>query len=180
SLPSLRTLGIPLEVIQAARPEGAPSYVISYAPSATVFAQLRQKKKRQGTPSLLALGDPAFAMVGKGEEARTRNSLAPLPGPRVEVEALTKLFTSAESLLGADASESKLTDLARKDQLKTFHYVHLATHGFADGERPMQSSLALSDKGLADPVRELLRGRPAWTGRLTAGAMLGGGGGGGG
>jgi CHAT domain-containing protein/tetratricopeptide (TPR) repeat protein len=174
SLPSVRLNSVPLEVVQAARPEGAPSYVISYAPSATVFAQMRQKKKRSGTPSLLALGDPAFATVGKGDEVRTRNGLAPLPGTRVEVEAITKLFSSSESLLGSDASEAKLTELAREDQLKAFHYVHLATHGFADGERPMQSALALSDKGLGDPVRELLRGRPAWTGRLTAGQILSG------
>jgi CHAT domain-containing protein/Tfp pilus assembly protein PilF len=172
SLPSVRLRDLPLEVLQAARPEKDPSYTISYAPSATVYAQLRNKKKRDDAANLLALGNPTFATVGEGEEVRTRNGLKPLPGTRREVSSLAKLFTASETLLGRDASEAKLRELVEKDQLKTYRYVHLATHGWADGERPMQSFLSLSDRGLPDPVREVLRGRPAQTGRLTAGQIL--------
>jgi tetratricopeptide (TPR) repeat protein len=55
--------GVPVEALQEARPADRARYTISYAPSATVFAWLRERRRpdpRTGPLRLLALGDPAF------------------------------------------------------------------------------------------------------------------------
>ena len=71
-----------------------------------------------------------------------------LPGTRREVEAIAGLFTAngskAEKLLGADANERQLDRLAHTNQLRSFRYVHLATHAKPDPRGGMQSFLALA------------------------------------
>jgi tetratricopeptide (TPR) repeat protein len=55
--------GVPVEALQEARRGDGESYTISYAPSGTIFAWLRERRRpepRSGPPRLLALGDPAF------------------------------------------------------------------------------------------------------------------------
>jgi hypothetical protein len=47
--------GIPVEAL-------TDRYVVSYAPSGSVFARVRQKHRSLETPTLLALGDPNFAL----------------------------------------------------------------------------------------------------------------------
>jgi tetratricopeptide (TPR) repeat protein len=49
--------GVPVEVL-------TDRYLVSYAPSGTVFARLRQKHRPLASPTLLALGDPNFAGPG--------------------------------------------------------------------------------------------------------------------
>ncbi len=62
-LPSPALAGIPVEALLEARPKESPRYVVSYAPSGTMFAWLRERRRedrdRPGQPRhLLALGDP--------------------------------------------------------------------------------------------------------------------------
>jgi len=64
-LPAPAVAGVPVETL-------APDFTISYAPSATLFAYLRQQPKRAGA-GLLALADPVFD--------RPRDRIAPLPLP---------------------------------------------------------------------------------------------------
>jgi CHAT domain-containing protein len=75
-------------------------------------------------------------------------------------------------LLGASASEARLEALAGEGRLKGYRYLHFATHGQADGEQPLRSFLALADRDLPDPLKQVLAGKPAYTGRLTAGHIL--------
>jgi CHAT domain-containing protein len=89
------------------------------------------------------------------------------------VRALARLFAGSETLLGDSASEARLEALARQDKLKDYRYLHFATHGLADSERPLRSFLALADRDLPDPLKQVLAGKPAYTGRLTAGHILG-------
>jgi tetratricopeptide (TPR) repeat protein len=56
-VPVGRMAGIPVEVL-------TDRYLVSYAPSATVFARLAQKHRPLEAPTLLALGDPSFALPG--------------------------------------------------------------------------------------------------------------------
>jgi tetratricopeptide (TPR) repeat protein len=105
--------------------------------------------------------------------ARTRDAVfRALPGTRREVEALARFFDKAETLLGADASEQQLGERAGKGELKAYRYLHFATHGLADAVRPLRSFLALADRDLPDPLTRVLAGKPAYTGRLSAGHIL--------
>jgi tetratricopeptide (TPR) repeat protein len=67
-LPAVRHL----VVVAAGRMASIPAealtdrYLISYAPSGTVFARLRQKHRPLESPSLLGLGDPNFALPDAG------------------------------------------------------------------------------------------------------------------
>jgi hypothetical protein len=58
-VPAGRMAGIPVEVL-------TDRYTVSYAPSATVFARLRQKHRSLESPTLLALGDANFASPQSG------------------------------------------------------------------------------------------------------------------
>jgi CHAT domain-containing protein/tetratricopeptide (TPR) repeat protein len=278
-LPSANLAGVPLEVLLAGRPEGAPGYTVSYAPSATLFAWLSEQTTRvtaARAPRLLALGDPAFAPAydlaarppppasgllltrvlpgrsaaraglrpgdvllryggaelkrpadlmaalkksapggaGKGgveaqflragkvgtvrlpagplglsvdrqaaaEAVRARRrgeallarvrgeGFKPLPGTRREVEALARLFGKADTLLGEQARAARLAALAERGELKGYRYLHLATHGLADAEHPMESFLALARNDATDPLNHFSAPAP---GRLTAGEILG-------
>jgi CHAT domain-containing protein len=173
--------GIPTEALLATQP-GTPALTISYAPSATLLAWLRERHRdadaaEAGPGRLLALGDPAFThrpqSAGDGPLLTARGaSFTPLPGSRREVEAIARLFSSADTLLGTDASEQRLDELAGAGRLRQYRYLHLATHGMINRAQPMLSFLALAQDGLPDPVEQVLHGRPAYSGRLTAADIL--------
>ena len=64
-LTSPRLAGIPIEALLEARPPDRPRYTVSYAPSGTIFAWLRERPRPRpmtatGPRHLLALGDPRF------------------------------------------------------------------------------------------------------------------------
>jgi CHAT domain-containing protein len=129
--------GVPVEAL-------TDRFVVSYAPSATVFAGLHGDRPAAGEPSLLAVGDP----TDPGDGA------APLPGTRAEVAAVARLFANPRVLLGADASEANLDQLAGGD-LGRFRYIHFATHGLLDDRRPLASALALAGGGRLTAERVL-------------------------
>src|SRR5262249_4030099 len=113
-LPSEELSGLPLEAL-------TDRFTISYAPSGTMLARLREKRRSAlGTGGkklerLLALGDPIFRTT------KTDPVFVSLPGTRREVEVIAPLFPQADRLLGADAGKVKLTalekDLGRYDVL---------------------------------------------------------------
>jgi tetratricopeptide (TPR) repeat protein len=99
----------------------------------------------------------------------------PLPGTRVEVEALRRLFGDAPPprlLLGSQASEHELYALAKGGELGKYRYVHLATHGEVDNSLPLRSAIILSRDALPDPLKQLDAGLPAFDGRLEAREVL--------
>jgi tetratricopeptide (TPR) repeat protein len=98
-----------------------------------------------------------------------------LPGTRVEVEALHRLFrdrSEPKLLFDSDASEQRLDELAGSGELGKYRYVHLATHGEVDEAFPLRSAVILSRDTLPDPQKQLLAGKPVYDGRLTAEEML--------
>jgi tetratricopeptide (TPR) repeat protein len=100
---------------------------------------------------------------------------AQLPGTRVEVESLRRLFAAEPKplvLFDSEASEQKLDALAATGELSKYRYLHLATHGEVDNTRALRSAVLLSRDSLPDAEQQLLAGKPVYDGRLTAEEML--------
>jgi len=104
---------------------------IAYVPAASVLKWCRtrrdQQRGRKQQLEIVALGDPVYAA-----------DLDRLPGTRREVDSIRRSFEKSSALLGKDATESKLFELAPKAR-----YLHLATHLLAD-ERQQTSYSALA------------------------------------
>ena len=94
-----------------------------------------------------------------------------LAGTRAEVEAIAGLFSKARKLMGQEATEKALEELAESGELKQFRYLHLGTHGELDTERAMLSALILADERSPDHLDVLVSGKPYYDGRLTAAQM---------
>src|SRR5262249_32289700 len=84
--------------------------------------------------------------------ARGGGEFVPLPGTQYEVDALVRLFRSADRparvLLGADASEQELDRIAASGELGRFGLVHLAAHGVIDEDVPGRSAIILTQAAL--------------------------------
>jgi hypothetical protein len=125
---------------------------------------------------------PQPAPIAIADEREFRQELAatrsgsevfdPLPRTRDEIKAMEKLFQSDDRpqriLLGADASESKLDDLAAAaGGLKQFGVIHLATHAVINEGVPARSAAILTQAGLPDPLDQALNHKPVYDGRLS-------------
>ena len=117
-LPSAVLAGVPVEAF-------AQGYTVSYAISGTLYA--RQHPKSELTSNgLLALADPVFERPRVGSASRRGlddglsrgddDTWLPLPGTRIEAEALRQLAASehATVLQESEASEQKLYALAQE------------------------------------------------------------------
>jgi CHAT domain-containing protein len=78
----------------------------------------------------------------------------------------------AELLLGSDASEQRLEQLARESQLATYRILHFATHGQMDPGIASRSALLLARDKLPDPLAQAKAGKKVYTGRLTVDTIL--------
>jgi CHAT domain-containing protein/tetratricopeptide (TPR) repeat protein len=195
-IPSGAMLGMPVETL--ADGDGVllgDRFAVSYAPSATIYAWLRENAASGGEATgsgMLLLGDPPFtsahldAMESEGAGAAGSASggvrsgtaldegvgalaaLPRLPGSRTEVALLSDLVPESTVLLGADASEQALVDLARTGSLSAFGTIHLATHALVDDQQPERSALVLSQVGLPDPLEAAISGERIYDGLLTA------------
>jgi tetratricopeptide (TPR) repeat protein len=104
---------------------------------------------------------------------RTRGEpFAPLPGTRREVQGIARLFDRPEVLLGSDASEQRLDQLAASGRLREFDFLLLATHGVFDPQVAMHSALILAQDRLPDSLERVLAGQDAYDGRVTAEQIL--------
>lgn len=113
------------------------SHVISYSNSATLYAQLEERDKKNG-------GLLAFAPMFSGEQIEVnpnRDKLLPLPHNKREVDQILKSF-SGQSYVNENASLQNFTS-----QLSNYSMLHLATHAVFDDTAPEYSYLAFSSKG---------------------------------
>jgi CHAT domain-containing protein len=106
--------------------------------------------------------------------SRSRDEVKPLPGSRYEVKALQTLFTRAEVLLGSDASEQRLDNLAAEGRLQAFRVLHFATHGQINPTTASRSALLVARDRLPDPLEQSRLGRKVYDGRLTVAAIASG------
>jgi CHAT domain-containing protein len=138
-------------------------------------------KVRPGRLGVILADDPAPLALARRQESahqlRTAlrgDAFSPLPGTRREVEAITALTAAqhgrVEKFLGAAASEEQLQRLAAQERLRSFRYLHLATHGKPDLHRGLCSYLALAQGNRADPLTAA--GEETCDGKLTAEEIL--------
>ena len=177
---------------------------ILYGPSATVLASMRSSaglpdgesaRDSASRTQLVAVCDPIFERVESGETqpisagtaqyalstraAYTRgafSSLAPLPGTRLEVNAIVGSMNEGAGrvvvLAGEDASLPRL-----EQELESPRFLHFATHGIVlTGERVYESALALTVPRTLTPhdtgflrLGDLLTG---WEGRLEGSELV--------
>ncbi|HEX3085927.1 MAG TPA: CHAT domain-containing tetratricopeptide repeat protein [Pyrinomonadaceae bacterium] len=134
-------------------------FAITYAPSASALAAIRTGGSASAARGLLAFGDPVYYDSENEPERAPDKSANPisraymergldlrrLPYTRTEVNDIAGLFPSADRkvFLGADANEKNV----KSERLDNFRYVHFATHGIVDEEKPARSGVILSLKG---------------------------------
>lgn len=119
------------------------THVVSYAPSASVLLQLHgapNTEVQDSRRALLAVGDPVFS-----PESR----LARLPYSGAEVSAIADMFDAgqADVLMTESASESSVKIALGK---QGYRYVHFATHGIVNEDRPDFSGIAFALGGSTD------------------------------
>jgi CHAT domain-containing protein len=126
--------------------------------------------KRPAAEALVAWRASDYLQV-----AQRADPIQPLPGTRVEVEALARLVPQAKLLLGSDASEQTLEQMARAGQLHQYRLIHLATHGQVNEDWPTESALLLAQdrisRQLNDQVARALGSKKPLDGRLTVGTI---------
>jgi CHAT domain-containing protein/uncharacterized protein HemY len=133
--------------LYSALPFLVKKYPVSYVQSASVLKSLISEKSvakisEPDNKKLVAFGDPVY----KSENDTSRSSAGNyqrLEFSAKEIENIASLFKkgNADIYLRNDATEE---NVKREGELKKFNYVHFATHGFIDENKPDFSSLVLT------------------------------------
>jgi len=173
-MPSPGLQGVPIDVL------APPEAVVTYAPSATLWAWLRHRAANAPDPArgerLLALGDPNFEDPRQAARGLKHVRWAPLPGTRQEVASLAELCrrqqVAADVFLGSAASQQTVLGMVAREALASYRFLHFATHGEANPHVPLRSRLVLAQDGLPDPLTEQRAADRVVTGELTAEAVL--------
>jgi len=99
------------------------AFAVSYAPSASIYAQCCQKRVNQAGGSLiLGVPDPRA------------------PAIREEIQSVARTLPKPEVLLGRRASARSLQEKGARSRL-----IHIATHGFFRQDNPIFSGIRLGD-----------------------------------
>jgi len=122
-------------------------YSIHYVYSASLFQQLKLRKKGATNNRMLAIA-PSYEKAEKkllasrsGVERTIRKNLNKLPGVQEEVQQLDGLFQGA-FLYGLDANEASF-----KEKATGFGILHFAMHGLLDSKNSTNSSLVFTENG---------------------------------
>jgi CHAT domain-containing protein/tetratricopeptide (TPR) repeat protein len=128
-------------------------FAVTYAPSVSALASLRDYHKETGAPqkAFVAYSDPnydqqnapavvvALRSAGDGQQLK----LGRLLNSRREVEGIAKLFAKNEADLYLEDSASE-ENVKAKDRLSRYRIVHFSAHGLVNEMRPRFSSIVLS------------------------------------
>ena len=116
---------------------------ITYVSSATAWLQLAKRSPVTYSHDLLAVGNPDFGGTNAMSALRN-NPLEQLPFTGAEIESVQQVVgpdSRSVVLLGSDATEE---GVRRASAGGTYRFVHFATHGLIDDNRPDYSALALT------------------------------------
>ncbi|MFO0867033.1 MAG: CHAT domain-containing tetratricopeptide repeat protein [Gemmataceae bacterium] len=152
-LPSIRMAGIPIEAL-------SDHYLVSYAPSATLYAWLKEKPE-PAKEGMLLVGNATYGKTAGGRSAGFQR----LPGAAQEAALLSDWMKDRGIPVDAITAEDATASVLRKRiaaNASAFRYLHIAAHGKASWERGLSSFLALG--------RE--HDSPAAFSRITAGEIL--------
>lgn len=150
--------GAPLEcMLDSASVPLGERFVVSYAPSALLYAESELQRAREQTPrewTALLVGDPVAAS--------TAATGAVLAGGRREVRDLAARLPSPTVLLGVEANAARLRQLARTNALGRYRLMHFATHAVAESTWRGESALLLAS-GLPGGGDGRITDREIWT-----------------
>ena len=121
-------------------------YPVSYAQSASVLKTLISKssvteKQAKTTRNLLAFGDPLY----EDTLFKSKTRFPRLEFSSKEIENISSFFQGGSPViyLRNNATEE---NLKRNNELDKFNYIHFATHGLIDEDKPDLSSLVLTSE----------------------------------
>ncbi len=140
---------------------------IHYLPSATTLQSIRTEAQNRPTAprSIALIADPVFQAndprVTNGVAATSTSELSlaaqnvaaatrvargedwnRLPNTRLEAQTILKLFPPDSSLSFLDFNANRTN--AQSEQLAQYRFIHWATHGFANTEKPELSGVVMS------------------------------------
>lgn len=139
-------------------------YKISYAPSASSFVFLVNKKTEVKTlKSLLAIGNPDYSPAMPRYDKQKKSygetlreiylnngfDFSSLPYTKDEVLQISRYFPRDKVDICMDGEARE--DVIKKKSLKDYRIIHFACHGFQDETLPLRSALVLS---LSENVEE--------------------------
>jgi len=137
-------------------------WAVSYLPSATALAGLRERRRglaaENGGKALVVFADPALPALARGGQTAADSgedvlrgildevgltALRPLPDARREAEGLARLFPPADVSLFLDAAANE-ENLKHSADVASARTLHFATHALVSARRPARSALVLS------------------------------------
>ena len=137
---------VPFDLLRL--PSGAAlveRFAVVHAPSATLLLALWDQPPKAGGGSVLAIGDPYLPTAGPdGATAealyRGGDTLGRLPGSAREARLVGGYGTTAEVLIGREATEARL----KRGPLDRFSVIHVASHALVGEEWSSRTAIALS------------------------------------
>ena len=122
-------------------------FAISYAPSASLLAELRNEPRQTAAKSFIGFGDPVYQADVIASTLRSaaadRLNFQPLRYSRSEIDGIAQLFPKddRELFFGDAATEENVKSA---DRLSAYRLIHFSTHGYVNEARPRFSGLVLS------------------------------------
>ena len=134
-------------------------FAISYAPSASVLAELQKEQHASADRKFIAFGDPVYEQHSEGVIVSTVRSAGatlnfrPLAHSREEIDGIANLFAAGERDLffGEEANEE---NVKAPQRLSHYRMVHFSTHGYINERKPRFSGLVLSLPGKSQTATE--------------------------
>ena len=125
---------LPFHAMQDGKQFLVQKFVMSYAPSSSIFYHCMNRTVPHGDKFLgMALGDLKLG------------NYDPLPGTDLEVKELGKLYAQFTQKRAADFLESSF-----KLDAANYNYIHIATHGVFNKLQPLYSYLLMKDSNTDD------------------------------
>ena len=117
-------------------------YEISYNYSANLFyAQSQTKIAATNNGSWLGVA-PVFNNVAN--MVINENRITPLPGSEVEINTIQKKLAAKNKPSSIKLFDQASEAFMKSDEVKNYKYLHIATHGFVNSEKPELSGIVLS------------------------------------
>jgi len=132
---------LPFEAISQGDQYLIENFRIKYEPSLTSLTLLKDPKPISRKDLLAVAG----SQISEQNERSYRSAkLSALPSTIIEVDSIASHFKQVSTLKNEQVSEQAFKNLLRQNR---YRFIHLATHGVIDEQKPNRSGLALSAEG---------------------------------